>query len=252
MSDLTGLRIAVTGGASGMGAAVVHGFPRLGAAVVSLDRAVEAGQRVAAEGGAAFVECDVADERSVEAAFSAAAEQLGGLDVLVHAAGVAARAPAAEQNVDEWHRVMATNAGGTFLTNRAAYPHLKENRGAILNFASAAGVRGAAGWGAYAASKGAVVAWTRTIALEWGPDGIRANCIAPAMRTPMFDGTRSTMTIEQLAAWDEQLRATIPLGGRLGDPEQDLVPVLAFLSCSDSGYITGQTISIDGGMLMVR
>jgi NAD(P)-dependent dehydrogenase (short-subunit alcohol dehydrogenase family) len=252
LPDLTGRRVIVTGGASGMGAALVAQFPRLGARVVSMDVTDDRGRRVAAESGAIFVHCDVASEESVAAAFAAASAQLGGLDVLVHAAGVAGRTPATETSLAEWIRVQTVNSLGTFLTNRAAHPLLRDSSGAILNFASAAGMRGAAGWGAYAASKGAVLAWTRSIAAEWGPDGIRVNCIAPAMVTPMFEAQRAGMTAEELAAWDDQLRASIPLGGRLGDPERDLLPVLAFLSSAECGFMTGQVVCVDGGQIMVR
>jgi NAD(P)-dependent dehydrogenase (short-subunit alcohol dehydrogenase family) len=250
--DLTGRRIVVTGSASGMGAASLRGLAALGARVIGLDRTADVGARLAADSGAAFIQCDVADERSVEEAFEAVASQCGGLDMLIHAAGVPGHIPAADTTIHEWQLIMAVNTTGTFLTNRAAYPLLRDSKGGILNFASAAGIRGAAGWAAYSASKGAVLAWTRAVAAEWGKDGVRVNCIAPAIATPMFESVRSAMTEAELAAWDTQLAAAIPLGGRLGDADQDLVPVLAFLSSQECRFITGQVICVDGGQVMVR
>jgi NAD(P)-dependent dehydrogenase (short-subunit alcohol dehydrogenase family) len=252
LPDLTARRVVVTGGASGMGAAVVCGFPALGARVVSMDRRDDEGKRVADSSGASFVHCNVADEASVSAAFAAAETELGGLDVLIHAAGVPARVAAADTALSQWDDVMSVNAAGTFLVNRAAYRLLRESRGMILNFASAAGIRGAAGWGAYAASKGAVLSWSRSIAAEWAADGIRVNCVAPNIATPMFESVRAEMSPEDLAAWDAQLNAAIPLGGRPGDAQEDLVPVLAFLSTRECKFMTGQVLCVDGGQVMVR
>jgi NAD(P)-dependent dehydrogenase (short-subunit alcohol dehydrogenase family) len=113
-------------------------------------------------------------------------------------------------------------------------------------------VRGHPGKAAYAAAKGAVVAWTRTIAQEWGRYGISANAIAPAIWTPMYEASRNELTPEQLVAHDAFKTRTIPLGGRLGDVEKDFVPVMAFLSSAGARFVSGQVIPIDGGMLMVR
>ncbi|RZL85315.1 MAG: SDR family oxidoreductase [Rhodococcus sp. (in: high G+C Gram-positive bacteria)] len=252
MSELVGRRIIVTGGASGMGEGIVRAFTKMGAAVVSLDVNTTLGSAIADEAGASFQSCDVSDETSVHEAFAAATATLGGLDVLVHAAGVAPAAPAAETDVELWQQVLAVNATGTFLTNRAAFPHLKENGGRIINFASAAGMNGYPGKSAYAAAKGAVLAWTRSIATEWAPFGITANAMAPMIWTSMYDKTRSEMSPEQLAAHDAKIRAMIPIGGKLGDIQQDLVPVVAFLSGEGSRFMTGQTFSVDGGKNMVR
>lgn len=250
---LEGRRIIVTGGASGMGEGLVRAFPALGAAVVSMDLAEAVGRKIVEDAGAkAFICVNIADEASVQDAMDAAVSLLGGLDVLIHAAGTAPRGEGASTTVELWSRTLAINATGTFLTNQAAFPHLKENGGAILNFASAAGVTGHPGKAAYAAAKGAVLAWTRTIAAEWGPMGISVNAIAPAIWTPMYDKTRSELTAEQLAEHDVQKARNIPLGGKLGDIDRDFVPVLAFLSSSGARFINGQTIAIDGGMLMLR
>jgi NAD(P)-dependent dehydrogenase (short-subunit alcohol dehydrogenase family) len=245
-------RIVITGGASGMGAALVRALPEEGARVVSLDVNVE-GRTAAEEAGAAFVACDVSSKASVDDAFVQATGHLGGLDVLIHAAGIAPGAPAEELSFDSWSTVMAVNATGTFLTNQAAFSHLRDaGGGRIINFASIAGIEGRPGKAGYSASKGAVVAWTRTVAVEWARYGITLNAVAPAIWTPMYDKTRSAMTEEELAAHDAQRAAMIPLGGKLGDPERDLVPVIVFLAGDGARFMTGQTFAVDGGMLKAR
>ena len=114
---------------------------------------------------------------------------------------------------------------------------------------SAAGLSGCAH---YAASKGAVLGWTRTIAQEWGRYGITANCVAPGIWTAMYQKTRDGMTPEQLALHDAGMAQMIPLGGRLGDPDRDMAPVLLFLVSDAARFITGQTLPVDGGMVPSR
>ena len=259
MTDpLAGVRVIVTGGASGMGAGMVRAFAAHGAHVISLDIQAGPGAEIAEKataagpGSAAFIAADVSDKASVDAAFAQACEALGGLDVLVHAAGIAPGAPAESIAVEDWDNVFAINARGTFLTNQAAFRYLREGGGRIVNFASAAGVIGLRNKAHYSASKGAVVAWTRTVAKEWGEYGITVNMIAPAISTPMYAKTRSLMTEEQLAALDATLRAEMPIDGKLGEIDRDLVPLLVFLAGPGARFITGQIFPVDGGVLMVR
>lgn len=256
-NSVAGLRVVVTGGASGMGAAVVKDFAAHGAHVISLDVNDAAGEEIARAadaaarfgGSACYQHCNVAEEASVRAVFT---EGLGGLDVLVHAAGIAPGAPAHEITLDDFEKVFAINMRGTFLTNRAAYGLMKDKGGRIINFASSAGIQGLPNKAHYSATKGAVLAWSRTIAKEWGRLGITVNCIAPAIETPMYLKTRSLMTPEGLAALDAKLEADMPIDGKLGDPDRDLAPVLRFVASAGSRFMTGQIFSVDGGVTMVR
>jgi len=252
MIDVAGKRVIVTGGASGMGEAIVRDLCNRGALVASLDANESDGARIAAEAGACFRRCDVSSEASMQEATTFAAHELGGLDALVHAAGIAPGEAAQSITSAEWDRVFAVNARGTFLANQAVFPFLRDQGGRIINFASSAGVLGYPGKAAYAASKGAVLAWVRTVAHEWGRFGITVNAIAPAIATPMYATTRSMMTPEQLRAHDDMLARDMPLGGRLGSAERDLAPVIRFLISDDSRFITGQTLAVDGGILKVR
>ncbi|MDD2858201.1 MAG: SDR family NAD(P)-dependent oxidoreductase [Candidatus Nanopelagicales bacterium] len=252
ITRLDGRRIVITGAGSGMGEGLVRALPALGAAVVAMDVNEQAGALVASEAGARFVQVDVADQASVEAAFAEAARLLGGLDVLIHAAGIAPSSPAQDSSVDLWNTVLGINALGTMLTNQAAFGLMRESGGQILNFGSAAGILGQPNKAVYAASKGAVTAWTRTAAKEWAAYGITINIIAPAIWTPMYDRTRSEMTPEQLAAHDAFMATAVPIGGRLGDIDRDFVPVIAFYASEGAAFMTGQVVSIDGGTMMVR
>jgi NAD(P)-dependent dehydrogenase (short-subunit alcohol dehydrogenase family) len=247
--QLAGKRIIVTGGASGIGAATVRAYVRERAKVVSLDVNDDAGELSAKEVGTLYRHCDVSARAEVNEVFAAAIEELGGLDVLVHAAGIEPATLAEDTPEDEWDLVLDVNAKGTMLTNQAAFRAMQATGGAIVNFASPAGIEGQAGSAAYAASKGAVLGWTRTVAHEWGRYRIRVNAMAPVMSTPMLERHRARLTLEEQQGMDFVLAARIPLGGKPGDPDTDLGPVMVFLASDASHFITGQTLCVDGGML---
>lgn len=253
-TTLSGKRIIVTGAARGIGASAARALAAAGATVTGvdvLDRAITTLQDEPGQALAHLI-CDVSSRSSTQAAFDAAVADMGGLDVLIHAAGIQRYTPAEEISDEEWDLVLRVNAGGTMITNQAAFPHLKERGGRIVNFASAAGAVGLRGCAHYSASKGAVLAWTRTVAQEWGVHGISVNAIAPGMWTPMYESTRAGMTAEQLELHDRGMASLIPLGGKLGDPDRDMAPVLVFLASDASRFITGQTLAVDGGLMMVR
>jgi NAD(P)-dependent dehydrogenase (short-subunit alcohol dehydrogenase family) len=252
-------RIVVTGGTSGIGESAALAFVAAGADVVVMGTSPERGARVEAKARSArgatarFIRCDVRDRRSVEAAFARATDTLGGLDVLVNAAGVREFAPAEELSDEHWALMLDTNLTGVFLTNQAAFPALREaGGGRILNFSSNAALGPFARGAAYSAAKAGVVAWTRTIAHEWGRHGITANALVPAMWTPMYEERRNGMSVAEREAHDAVMLRQIPVGGRLGDPDRDMAPVLLFLAGEGARFITGQIINVDGGFSWTR
>ena len=252
-------KIIVTGGTYGMGSNIVKGLVHEGATVSSMARSADIGERLAAEltaegpGKATFYRCDVSSRSEVTDTFAAAVQDMGGLDVLVHVAGVEHNAALEDETDEDWDRVFAINARGPFITNQTAFRYMKgQGGGRIINFGSGSGVMGMDHNGAYSASKGAVAAWTRSAAMAWGKHNIAVNCVCPAVWTPMYDAHRAAFTPEQLKAHEEHIARIVRLGGVLGDPDRDLVPPVLFL-CSDAAhYITGQIIPIDGGAMMTR
>jgi len=257
--QLDGRRIIVTGGARGIGECAVRAFTQEGAHVASLDLLDDAGQAAAeaatndGPGHASYRHCDVSDRSSVNEAFDVVTKDLGGLDVMVNVAGVERRAPAETIEDADWDLIMNVNLRGTFLTNQAAFPHLRDaGGGRIINFGSGAGMYPFLNGAHYSASKAGVFAWTRTVAYEWAKHGITAVAIAPAMWTPMYEESRNRYDPEQLKAHDALMASRIPLGGRLGDPETDMAPVLIFLASDASKFITAQIIAVDGGMNPLR
>ncbi|MDX2169205.1 MAG: SDR family NAD(P)-dependent oxidoreductase [Deltaproteobacteria bacterium] len=248
---LHGKRFIVSGGASGIGAATVRAYVREGARVVSLDVNDELGQRVARDAGATYLHTDIADRHALFASVERAVNLLGGLDGFANVAGVERRTPAEDIPDDEWNLVFDVNVRGTLLTNQAAFRHLKARGGRIINFGSGAGIRGQAGSAHYAASKGAVMAWTRTVAQEWAKYRITVNSVVPAIWTPMYDAWRSRMSDQERAIHDMAMQHVVPLGGKLGDPDDDMAPVMVFLASEASHFMTGQCIAVDGGMIML-
>ena len=253
MTQLAGRTIVVTGGASGIGAAAVRAFAGAGARVASLDINDEAGRRVAAQAGpeVTYHHCDVARRAEVREVLARAVEHLGGLDVLASIAGVERGTPAEDIDDAEWDLIFDVNVKGTVYTNQAAFAHMKERGGRIINFGSGAGIRGQRGSAHYSAAKAAVMAWTRTVAQEWAGNGITVNSIVPAIWTPMYEAHRARMSEQELAIHDLAMRHVIPLGGRLGDADRDMAPVLLFLASDAARFITGQAIAVDGGMIML-
>lgn len=256
---LEGKKVIVTGGSRGVAAAVTRAYVAEGAIVTIVDVLDELGEKVAEEvtgkgpGKATYRHCDISKREEVEAVFAEAAKEMGGLDVLANIAGVERTTKAEDITDEEYDFIMNINVRGTMLTNQAAFRAMSpQGYGAIINYGSDAGLNPYPGGGHYSASKGAVMAWTRTISTEWGHVGIRANSVVPAIWTPMYDEHRSVMTPEQLAEHEETMKNRIPLGGKLGDPDKDIAPVMVFLASDDSRFINGQIISVNGGLNTVR
>jgi 3-oxoacyl-[acyl-carrier protein] reductase len=245
---LEGRRILVTGAATGIGAAAVNVLHAAGARLAATyHRTAPAGDAP----GVAWLQCDVRDAESVDNAFAGAVRELGGLDVLVNAAGLWQPGVPGQVTGDEIDFLLATNVKATILTNQAAYTLMRENGGQIINFGSAEAVMGSPIAAVYAATKGAVQAWTRSAAKAWGAERVTVNALAPAVQTPGADRLRDFLGPDVAPFIDQQMKLSIPLGGKLGDPTDDLGPVLVFLAGAGARFITGQLIPVDGGLAMV-
>lgn len=256
---LMGKRVLVTGASGGMGLEIVRHLVRGGAHVAAVDLRDEPGREAvrqvneAGSGTATFHTADLTDKRAVTEAFAAAVRDLGGLDALVHTAGVIRVASPEESDESIYDLVMDANVRATVYANQAVFEALKASGGgSIVNFGSNAGHGPEPNSVIYSASKGAVHSWTRSLAHAWGRYGIRVNAILPIIETPMFHQARAAMTEEQRQAHDERNRRLIPLGGRFGDAARDLAPVVAFLVDDGSCFVTGQLIPVDGGLSSVR
>lgn len=257
--NLSGKKIVVTGGAQGIGESVVRAYVAEGAAVASLDVNDIPGQTVAEDasrkgpGTARYFHCDISRRNEVESAFVRALETMGRIDVLVNVAGVHRHAPPDDVKEDLYHFLFRINVLGTMNTNGVAYKYMREQgAGNIINFGSESGLTGEPNNAVYAATKAAVHTWTRTVARQWGPDGIRVNAVLPYMVTPMYVNFRNALSPEELAAHDAETEKAIPLGGKFGDATRDLAPVMVFLASDASHFITGQLFPVDGGLVSVR
>lgn len=246
-------RIIVTGGASGIGAATVRAYAREGAKVASLDVNDEGGRRVAGElgGQVDYFHCDVSRREDIDATFAEVVRRFGGLDVLAHVAAIERGGPVNEPDDALFDQLFHVNVRGTCNTNLAAMGVMKGQGGKIINFGSAAGLIGQPGASYYAATKGAVMAWTRTVAQEWAPLGITVNAVAPLIDTPMYQASRARLTSEQRQHLDNVFQIRVPLGGKPGDPDNDLAPVMVFLASDMPRFITGQVFPVDGGLVML-
>jgi NAD(P)-dependent dehydrogenase (short-subunit alcohol dehydrogenase family) len=245
-APLTGLRVLVTGGASGIGAATADRFTADGARVVVLDRDTSADHHT--------VLADLSDDASVRTAVAAAAEHLGGLDVLVNNAGVGAVGDVSANDDDEWHRVYDVNVVGLVRTTRAALPHLRAaaaERGtaAVVNTCSIAAWTGLPQRALYSATKGAVQALTLAMAADHLADGVRVNCVNP--------GTADTPWVQRLldasadpAAERAALQARQPTG-RLVSAEE-VAHAIVHLADPRSSATTGAVVAVDGGMHALR
>ncbi|QRG06654.1 SDR family oxidoreductase [Xanthobacter dioxanivorans] len=247
--DLSGKVALVTGAASGIGLAVCRSLAAKGAHVVLADRDGTAAQAAAlalseAGGSASPLTLDVTDEAGVADGIASAAAAQGRLDILVNNAGLSIRKGVSELSLGEWERVFAVNVTGAFLCTRAAVPALKAQGGAIVNISSIMGLSGGGPYPnpAYQASKGAVVNFTRALAVELAPARIRVNAVAPTwVRTPFIAPLMQDP--ERLA----QIEALMPLG-RIAEPEEVADAVL-FLASGMASMITGHILPVDGGFL---
>jgi 3-oxoacyl-[acyl-carrier protein] reductase len=246
--SLEGRRILVTGGATGIGAAAVGVLTDAGAQVVATYHQTAPPERA----GVTWLQCDVRDATAVDAMVTAAAQQLGGLDVLLHAAGLWQAGIPGQITGEDIDFLVDTNLKATIFTNQAAYAVMrKDGGGRIINFGSGEAVMGSPISAVYAATKGAVAAWTRSIAKAWAAERVSAIALAPAVQTPGADRLRDFLGPAAADFIDEQIKTSIPLGGALGDPVDDLGPALVFFCSEGSHFMTGQLVAIDGGLVML-
>jgi NAD(P)-dependent dehydrogenase (short-subunit alcohol dehydrogenase family) len=247
--SLSGRVAAVTGGGSGIGLASAQALANAGARVVILDRSPVAADILETLGHGAehfALLADVGDEASLETAFDALIERAGKIDVLVNSAGTAIRRPAVELTVEDWNTVVNVNMTGTFLASRIAARHMiaTDTKGAIVNVSSIMGFSGGGLYPniSYQTTKGAIVNMTRALAVEWAPNGIRVNAVAPTyVRTPFIAGL---MADPELIARAE---AMTPLR-RFAEPEE-VANAILFLAGPGASMVTGHTLPVDGGFL---
>jgi NAD(P)-dependent dehydrogenase (short-subunit alcohol dehydrogenase family) len=235
--DPSARRVVVTGGASGIGAATVRRVAAAGAAVAVLDRAAKP---VESDLPALLIQTDVADAGAVDAAVAAAAEQLGGIDALITAAGITSRGTIEDTTPEAWDTVFAVNVRGTYLCARAAMPHLRAGRDpAIVTVASQLALVANANNAAYCASKGAVLQLTRAMAIDALPLGVRVNCVCPgATCTPLTAAHYS-----DAADRGDQERQLL---GRLIEPDEIAVAI-AYLASAEARATVGAILVVDGG-----
>ncbi len=237
----------ITGSSSGIGRAVALAMATSGADIVinhpsplEVAAASEVAEQVRALGRhAVIIEADVADEQAVSSMVERATREFGRIDILVNNAGIAAAAPVQELEVAVWDRVLAVHLRGTFLMTRAVLPQMyARGYGRIINTASQLAYKGAPGFTAYTAAKGAILSFTRSVALEIGARDITINCVAPgATRTPILDDVPADVL--------EEIRKAIPLG-RIAEVD-DIAPSFVFLASDAGRHYQGQCISPNGG-----
>lgn len=250
MGRLDGRVAIVTGGGRGIGRGIAIALAKEGASlcIAELDPATgkDAASELQALGANALaVACDVSQRDQVTHAVAAAVAEFGGLDVLVNNATGAGQGdaykPLLEQTDEDWDRKLSVDLKGSFYCMVECHPHLRERRGKVINLCSIAGSARTVGFASYSAAKEGLRALTGVAAKEWGADGIKVNALCPTALTP---GIERFMAQEPEVA--AGITADIPLG-RLGDPERDIGRVAVFLASSDSDYMTGQTLWVDGG-----
>ncbi len=255
MLDMTDKVVAVTGGGSGIGRAIALVFAKQGAIVHILDVSEEAANAVraevqAADGRAIATVCDVSEAAATQSVIDGIVEQSGRIDILINNAGIAAIGNVESTTEDDLDRIYAVNVKGIYTCSKSAVPHMvTQGGGVILNMASIASLIGIEDRFAYSMSKGAVLAMTKSIAIDYVKQNIRCNCVCPArIHTPFVDGFIAKNYPGEEEAMFAKLSDYQPVG-RMGTPEE-VANLILYLCSDEASFITGQAYPIDGGVLM--
>ena len=248
---LAALRAAiVTGAGTGIGAAVARRLGADGYAVTLVGRRAKPLEAFAGElEEAAVVPADIGAADEAERVVAATVERFGGVDLLVNNAGVGDSSAVLEETPERWDETLRINLTGAFLMARAALPQLIERRGSIVNVSSINGLVAGPGWTSYCVSKAGLVMLTRSLAVDYGPQGVRANCVCPGwVRTPMGDADMAE--VGKLHGTDvEGAYRLVHEGHPLGRPAEadEVAGVIAFLAGPDASYVNGVALPVDGG-----
>lgn len=243
--------VLITGAGSGIGRSTALLFARTGYRAAVVDLRAECGTRtvelIEQEGGTALgITADVRKSCDVRDAIDQVAQHFGGVDVLCNNAGIEYYRRADEYTVEEFSAIVDTNLRGAFLCTKYAYPYLRKRAGAIVNISSVQAYANESHISVYAATKAALLALTRGMAVDFAPDGVRVNAVCPgAIRTGMLEDVMEGVGDRHETLRD--LERAIPLG-RIGEPEQ-VAQAILFLASRNADYITGATLMVDGGIL---
>ncbi|MED3553012.1 SDR family oxidoreductase [Cytobacillus praedii] len=251
MGKLQDKVVIITGGAGGIGSGMAKAMAKEGAIIAIVDLNEESGKIMEEELQAIspksmFLQANLMDRENLSQIIKTVADKYGKLDVLVNNAHASKQVTIEETTQADLDLSFGTGFYPTFYLMQAALPYLKETKGNVINFASGAGLAGHETQGAYAAAKEAIRGISRVAANEWGRFGINVNIISPLAYSP---GVQAWA--EAQPEYYEAVRSKIPMG-RFGDVENDIGRVAVFLASGDSQYITGQTIMVDGGSLMLH
>ena len=254
MSKLEGKVAIVTGGGQGLGKGIARAFAKEGAKVVIAElnpqTCEEATKEVRQLGKECLgLVCDVGDYSSVKKMVEDVVAKYGTVDILVNNAmgheGTGGGKPVEELEDEDWDNTLLTGTKGVWYCCKAVFPHMKRKGGKIINMSSAMGIMGLQGMAVGGAVKESVRGFTRVAAREWGKYKINLNCICPNAITPAFEIFAKDRPDDV-----KKILETVPLG-RFGDPEKDIGRVAVFLASEDADYLTGQTLCVDGGLIML-
>jgi len=246
MKVLEGKAAIITGGARGVAKGVATAFVKAGAKVLIVDREKELGEATVSElqamgGEVAFMAVDLADRAALPAIVETAERKFGRLDILVNAAQASRQKLIAETSDEDMDVSLETGFWPTFVLMRTAYPHLVKAKGCVINFATGAAMDAIPTQGSYSAAKEAIRAISKIAASEWGEHGVRVNIICPFANSP------GVMAWKEWAPDDYATQIAKVSLRRIGDCEKDIGAAAVFLASDAAGYITGQTLMVDGG-----